>query len=150
MSNPNQGAYYAQSSYYSQGAYCSATFFCSGDNKYYRNAQCGESLVEACAWGCSGGGCLPPPPPEGNITANPTVVRSGNTSVISWSAQYVESCTVTEDNEEIDDSWAGANGSQTSGVLTQQTVYTLRCTGVDGSQFTDSAKVNIIPVWEEL
>lgn len=82
--------------------------------------------------------------------ATPSVVRSGNTSVITWSAQNVDSCTVTEDNAEINDSWTGANGSKTSGALTQQTIYTLRCTGVDGSQFTDSAKVNIIPVWEEL
>lgn len=128
---------------------CTPQYFCSGNDTYYRNAQCGESFVQACAWGCSGGGCLPPPPPEGNITATPTVVRSGNTSTISWTTQYTESCTVTEDNAEINDSWAGPNGSQASSGLTQQTVYTLRCTGVDGSELLDTAKVNIIPVWEE-
>lgn len=129
---------------------CTAQYFCSGNDQYFRNAQCGESLIQACAWGCSGGGCLPPPPPQGNITASPSVVRSGNASTISWTTQNAESCTVTEDNPDISDAWGGPNGSQASSGLAQQTVYTLTCIGLDGSTFTDTAKVNIIPVWEEL
>jgi len=146
----SQSSYYAQSSYYSQGSYCSATYFCSGSNLHYRNAQCGESFVQACAWGCSGSGCLPPPPPEGNITASPSIVRRGETSAISWTTKNVTSCTVTENNVEINDSWTGNTGTnKPTGVLTQQTVYTLRCTGVDGSTFVDAVTVNIIPVFEE-
>ena len=133
-----------------QGPTCSAQYYCSGNDLYYRNAQCGESFVQNCAWGCAGGGCYPPPPPTGSIKATPSVVRSGNTSTISWTTEYTESCTVTEDNGEINDAWDGPNGTQTSSRLTQQTVYTLRCIGLDGSEFVDSAKVNIIPVWEEL
>jgi hypothetical protein len=132
------------------GNQCTPEYYCSGTDLYHRNAQCTESLVQACVWGCAGGACLTPPPPQGNITATPTIVLSGNTSVISWSAENVASCTVTENNPSITDAWSGPAGAETSSGITEQTTYTLQCAGDDGSTFTDSAKVNIIPMWEEL
>ncbi len=147
----SQGSYVPAQSYYQsyyQGAYCSAAYFCSGNDLYYKNASCTDAFVQHCTWGCSGG-CLPPPPPTGNITATPTLVHSGDTSEIKWTTQYTASCTVAENNPEINDAWTGTSGTKTSSGLTQQTKYTLTCTGIDGSTFTDSVTVNIIPIWQE-
>lgn len=124
-----------------------------GDEIWRRDAQCTESRVnEACPFGCSGGGCLPAPPGQGNITAQPTLVRSGEPSTITWTTNEMEpgSCTVSEDNPEISDARTGLNnGSFLSSPIRQQTTYTLRCTSLDGTTFTDSARVNVIPSWEE-
>jgi|GEM_PF-1506282 len=124
-----------------------------GDEIWRRDAQCTESRVnESCPFGCSGGGCLPAPPGQGNITAQPSLVRSGERSTITWSTNEMEpgSCTVSEDNPEISDSRSGQNsGTFLSSSIRQQTTYTLRCTSLDGTTFTDSARVNVIPSWEE-
>lgn len=132
-------------------ASCAPTYFCSGSNLMYRNNQCAESLNQACAYGCSGGGCLPPPAGTGTITVSPALVRSGETTQVSWSTTNVvaNSCTVVEDNPEITNSWTGATGTRTSGTIRMQTHYTLTCTGLDGGTVTDSATVNVIPVFEE-
>lgn len=128
---------------------CTPTYSCQGNDLYYTNASCSNSLVQACAWGCSYGACLLPPDPTGEITANPAVVRSGRTTQITWEADNVESCTVTEDNSDINNSWTGVTGTRTSGEITQLTTYTLRCIDLSGGEFLDYAKVNVIPIWEE-
>lgn len=131
------------------GGTCTPQYYCTGNDLYYTNASCSNSLVQACAWGCSYGACLVPPEPTGEITANPALVRSGRTSQITWEANNVESCTVTEDNPDINDSWTGATGTRTSSAITQLTTYTLRCIDLTGEEFLDYAKVNVIPIWEE-
>lgn len=131
------------------GAQCTPQYYCSGNDLYQRSAQCTNTFVQACAWGCAGSACVLPPPPSGNITATPVVVRSGNKSEISWTAENVQSCTVTENNADINDSWTGITGTRMSSNLTQQTVYTLRCIDLEDEEFLDSVTVNIIPVWEE-
>lgn len=128
---------------------CTPTYSCQGNDLYYTNASCSNSLVQACAWGCSYGACLLPPDPTGDITANPALVRSGKTSEIVWEAENVESCTVTENNPDINDSWTGVTGTRTSSAITQLTTYTLRCIDLSGEEFLDYAKVNVIPIWEE-
>lgn len=131
------------------GNQCTPQYFCQGSDLYRRTAQCTNQFVQACTYGCSGGGCLPPPVPSGNITASPVLVHRGDTSQISWTAHNVTSCTVTENNADINDSWTGASGTRTSSPLHQQTIYTLSCTGIDGSHFTDSVTVNVIPIENE-
>jgi hypothetical protein len=131
------------------GGQCTTGYFCRGNDQYQRNAQCAETFVQGCAWGCSGGGCLPPPAPTGDIKASPSLVKKQATTKISWTTQHTTACTVTEDNPAIADAWTGSSGSETSSRLEEQTVYTLRCTGVDGSTFTDTATVRIIPLFEE-
>lgn len=131
---------------------CIARYYCVGNDVYRRNAQCVEfGPIEHCAFGCSGGGCLPPPPGSGNITATPTLIRSGERSVIAWTTNDMaeDSCTVTENNPDITDVEDGLNGSFTSSQIRQQTTYTLMCTTVDGDAFVDSVKVNILPVFQE-
>ncbi|MBI4094116.1 hypothetical protein HY417_04080 [Candidatus Kaiserbacteria bacterium] len=128
---------------------CTPSYFCQGNDLYRRTAQCTNQFVQACTWDCLGGACLPPPPPEGNITATPSLVHAEETSQVSWTTQYTTSCTVSENNPEINDAWTGVSGTRTSSPLTLQTIYTLRCTGVDSSIFTDSVTVNIVPIFEE-
>lgn len=142
---------------------CVAMNFCAGpdlngdgigDEIWRRDVQCTESRVNtACPYGCSGGGCLPAPAGQGNITAQPSLLRSGERSTISWTASGMEpgSCSVTENNPDINDNRSGVSetGTFQSSQIRQQTTYTLRCTSLDGTIFTDNARVNIIPNWEE-
>ncbi len=134
-----------------EGGLCSPTYFCAGNDQYYRNAQCGESLSQTCAFSCSGGGCLAAPAGDGNITVSPSLVRSGERTTVSWTTNDMleDSCTVVENNPEINDTDDGPEGSFVSSVIHQQTSYTLRCTREDESIFTDSATVNILPIFQE-
>jgi hypothetical protein len=130
---------------------CTPTYFCMGNNQYQRTAQCAESLVQYCAFGCSGAGCLSAPPGQGNIIVTPSLVRSGERTTVSWttSGMVDESCYVIENNPEITDTGSGESNSFLSSPIRQQTSYTLTCTKEDESVFTDSATVNVIPVFEE-
>jgi len=133
-----------------------AGYFCSGNNAMYRDISCGESLVEACSYLCSGGACVPPPQPQGTlgsgtaIKANPSLVRIGGTSVITWGTTNTTSCTVTENNPSITDSWSGLSGTQTTSPINQTTTYTLSCTGAGGTSLTQSAVVRVAPKWQEI
>lgn len=79
-----------------------------------------------------------------SISASPTRVRSGSATAISWSASNVvaNSCTVTGPNF----SQTGNSGGPVStGALTAQSVYTLRCTRTEGGTVSASLTVNLIP-----
>lgn len=130
---------------------CTPTYFCVGNSQYQRNAQCVETLVQNCAFGCSGGGCLSAPPGEGNIIVSPSLVRSAERTTVSWttSGMVEDSCVVIENNPEITDTGSGESDSFLSSPIRQQTSYTLTCEREDESTFTDSATVNVIPLFEE-
>ncbi len=115
----------------------------------------GDGLIDSLDPGCSATGGLneagtspppPPPPPPGailNIRARPSLVHSGDTTQVNWSAQNVTACTVTGDNG---DSWSGTFsplGGKTSRPITGETTYTLSCTDLHGATQTKSAKVRI-------
>ena len=87
-----------------------------------------------------------PPAPTGALSARPLLVRADETVNIVWSADFVNSCTVTGTNG---DRWETRTGNETSGPITQQTIYTLSCEGVDGSTLTQQVTVNIVPVFQE-
>lgn len=80
------------------------------------------------------------------IDANPKLVRSGRTTTVTWSATGVESCAVAGTNG---DAWSGLTGSEVSGAIRQQTIYTLTCRLEDGSDVTGSVRVDVIPEFEE-
>jgi hypothetical protein len=129
------------------GGACFTGYYCSGSDLYIKESCRGAGqLIQTCAFGCSGAACLAPPPPSGNIRAIPQLVRSGDVTNVSWSAANVSSCTVSGTDS---DSWSGASGSQVSSKITGQTIFTLTCTGLDGSTLTQSATVNIIPIFQE-
>ncbi len=130
---------------------CTARYFCVGNNLYQRNAQCVETLNQECAFGCAGGGCFTAPPGGGNITVTPSLVRSGERTTVAWTTNGMveDSCVVVENNPEITDTGSGENNSFVSSVIRQQTSYVLTCETEEDGTFTDSATVNIIPIFEE-
>jgi hypothetical protein len=84
-----------------------------------------------------------------SIRALPSLVRSGATTKVNWSASGVRSCTVSAPNG---DAWTGptsAVGGETSKPITGETKYTLSCEDRTGATLTKTATVNIIPTWQE-
>jgi hypothetical protein len=118
--------------------------------RYPSGNQCLSRLNQNCVWGCSGG-CLPAPEGSGNITVTPGLVRSGESATITWTTTNMEpgTCSVVENNPEINETGSGTSGSFVAENIRQQTSFTLLCTDLAGEQFTDSATVNILPVFEE-
>ena len=131
------------------GATACGNYFCTGTKLYYRQPsgrRCVNTLVSTCEYGCSASACLPPPAPTGALSARPLLVRADETVNVVWSADFVNSCTVTGTNG---DRWETRTGNETSGPITQPTTYTLSCAGVDGSTLTQQVTVNIVPVFQE-
>jgi hypothetical protein len=79
------------------------------------------------------------------ITADPTQVRSGRESLITWSATVVDSCNVTGTNGF---SATGLSGSQPSNPITLQSIFTLTCENVAGT-LSKSVTVYLIPEFRE-
>ena len=142
---------------------CSANFsYCgTGANadklcqRTYGSApQC--TLTESCAacsYGCADSACVPTPPSP-NITGwqvAPTLLRSGESTFVSWNTTDVSDCAVSGTNG---DSWSGTTGDrkQSSAIL-GQTTFSISCTALSGaspSTVSMSPKtVNIIPTFEE-
>lgn len=80
-----------------------------------------------------------------NLIANPTQVRSGKQSTITWSATEVNSCTTTGPGGF---SYNTISGSAPSGPLTQQSTFIFTCQNAGGT-LSKSATVSIIPSFEE-
>ena len=60
-----------------------------------------------------------------SLSASPSTITSGSSSILAWSATNATSCTASG-------GWSGAkatSGSQSTGALTANTTYTLTCTG---------------------
>ena len=79
--------------------------------------------------------------PSLSITANPTRVRSGNSSNITWNATNVNSCAVTGPNFSASGT---SGGPQSTGALTFQSTYTLLCQ-TDTGPVSASVTVTLIP-----
>ncbi len=132
---------------------CANIYSCS-DSTHRVNSCTGATPV-ACAAGliCSGGACVTPPAPSaaigGDLKATPQLIRPGGTTVISWNIQNATTCSVTEDNTAINDSWTGVTGSKTTSAISAQTIYTLSCTGAGGT-LTQTTTVTQNPNWKEL
>ena len=80
----------------------------------------------------------------------PSLVRSGDTTKVNWSASNVSSCNVSAHNG---DAWSGllsALGGNISKPITGETTYTLSCIDLEGDTQTKQATVRIIPTFQEL
>lgn len=87
--------------------------------------------------------------PDLTLRAVPSLVRSGDTTIVNWSATNVSSCTVQGTNG---DSWDGVTspvGGEASRPIIGQVKYTLTCLTDSGVHKKD-AIVNILPTWKEL
>jgi len=126
------------------------------DDGNVRNS-CTGALVQSCSYGCELSECLPPPEPTpsdgGEFIAVPGIVQEGGASSLSWNITDTESCTVTENNPDIDDTWTGTTGERTTSALFQRTTYTLSCDGLDADSveddYTAPAVVIVVPVFIE-
>jgi hypothetical protein len=77
-----------------------------------------------------------PPPPVVTFTADPTRVRQGATTQLSWSATGATGCVAS-------DGWSGSrptSGTFTTAALEAGTRFTITCTGFGGST---AASVNV-------
>lgn len=84
---------------------------------------------------------------EIDINAQPSLVRSGDTTTVTWAGSGVQACAVTSDDG---DSWNGTSGSQTSKPIVRRTVFTASCQLPDeGGSVNATAEVNIVPVFNE-
>ena len=132
---------------------CASTYVCT--DATHRQSACTAAPIEECSVGliCSAGACVTPPAPftspGGELRASPNLIGYGQTVVVSWNVQEADSCTVTEDNPNITDSWDTLSGSETSSSLTRPTTYTLYCTG-PGGDITQTATVSRRPDWREI
>lgn len=129
---------------------CMPTFSCVGNAVH--NSCSGKDVPCPPTEFCVAGACIPPNPPPSpvvSIRLSPTLVRSGGMTQVIWSTTNVASCSVSENNPSINDSWTGLSDNQTSSPINHQTIYKLSCTGTDGSTITSTATVNIIPVFQE-
>lgn len=131
---------------------CVPAYYCIGNDLHHRGVQCVDDMPpQPCVYGCSGSNCNQPLPGDGNIVALPSLIRKNQTSVVSWQTNgMVEgSCVVREDNPNFVNSSTLPNGTFTTGIMAQQTIYTLTCTKLSGGSFVDRATINIIPIFEE-
>ena len=120
---------------------------CSGDDLV---DSCTGATIQTCSYGCRSGACVVVAPPSAALHATPSLVRSSNTTSVSWSSSNTASCTVHGTNG---DSWAGTSSSgKTSSPIIEQTIYTLHCIGLAGaspSSVDKSVTVNLLPKFSE-
>jgi hypothetical protein len=136
---------------------CSPSYQCTTETTYddlctipVENTACTSGLI------CGGGAiaCVIPPAPTpdgtaGTFKASPQLVAPGRTTTLTWDIRYATSCTVTEDNPNITDTWSTIEGNVTTSQIRQQTTYTLTCTGA-GGDLTQRATVYQTPTWKEI
>lgn len=131
---------------------CTAQMFCVGADRYQQNANCSNTRIDTCPYGCSNGVCLGAGAPTAFIRVRPALIASGSTTNVEWSASLVNaaSCSVTEDSADINNTWSGsASGSQTSAPIPSRVTYTLSCQALNGTSITRSATVNVVPTFDE-
>ena len=131
------------------------TRLCSGSNLVN---SCTGALLQACAYGCSAGGCVAPLPPS-ILTwdVRPILVQSGTSVRVTWAAENVLSCTVRGTNGDGSGSnatglWNTTSGDMTTTPIIAQTVYSITCPGFAGASppsATRSTTVNIVPTFQE-
>ncbi|MEI6544342.1 MAG: hypothetical protein WCL60_12560, partial [Methylococcales bacterium] len=80
---------------------------------------------------------IPTPAPTLTFSANPTSIAMGSTSVLTWSSTNTSACIGAG-------GWRGPealSGTFTTPPLNSTTIYTLTCTGSDGSTVTQNVTI---------
>jgi len=93
-----------------------------------------------------------------NITAQPALVASGQTTQISWDTTEMVACRVTSDK--TNDVWGADSiltpdlgsiaGTEESSPITGVTTFTLNCSDFEGNPHQEQATVRIAPQWQEI
>jgi hypothetical protein len=76
------------------------------------------------------------------ISASPVRVRVNGSSTITWETRDVGNCVVTKNGAPY------LSPSGASDVITTQTTYTVSCE-TNGDPLVKSARVNVVPIFEE-
>ncbi|MDP6387844.1 MAG: hypothetical protein QGG63_01010 [Candidatus Pacebacteria bacterium] len=84
---------------------------------------------------------------DGQITADPDLLRRGNTTEVRWQGVEVTACTVTGSNG---DSWSGTSGEEITSPIESVTTFTLNCTAFNDTQVQDSVEVEVLPEFQEM
>ncbi len=79
----------------------------------------------------------------------PAIVRTGDTTHVSWSSTHVKSCTVVGSNGDGWNTLESVAGGEVSKAITSQTIYTLTCLTALGNSLTQQAIVNLVPEFQE-
>ena len=86
--------------------------------------------------------------PTANLSADKTVVSTGDTLNLTWSSANTTSCTATANPSTS--SWAGgksvSGGTQSVGPLSADTTFTITCLGNASNSVTDSVTVFVEPI----
>ncbi len=141
------------------GAACASPSYCVSGQQTCQNPSVAFSGFTA---GDGDGGTFPA---TGHLLVKPSLIRSTTAVRVYWNVANVQSCTVTEDNPNINNSWtvagnAGNNWTSSSGTngrvssaISQQTTFTINCTQLDGTSlppsFPETATVNVAPDFHE-
>ena len=87
--------------------------------------------------------------PDLSIRAIPSLIQTGGTTHINWSATNVTSCTVSAPNGDLWNTIQSiVGGGNLTAPITQQTVYTLSCLTPTGT-VKKTATVNVLPNFVE-
>ena len=141
---------------------CTPTYSCSGSTIQHTDSSCSVTSVTTCVAPsfCSPGSssCLYPAPSftqgtaqdgtilTGHLQVKPTLVAKNVTVKLYWNVSNTSGCIVAGSDGE---NWSGSSGAKVSIPITQQTVFTLACTGLDSSTVNESQTVNISPTFQE-
>jgi len=117
-----------------------------------------NTLFATCLYGCSRNACNPAPTnPDGTITVQPQLVRSGDTVQVTWTSVDTLSCTVRGSNGDgtgrnATGTWDALRDVKMSSPITSQTTYTLDCVprGARPAHIIRTAIVTVIPTFKEL
>ncbi len=142
---------------------CNPRYFCSNQTIKYLSAECNVSTIKACVAPtfCVNGlsECRYPPPgfnPEvgftGHLQAIPSLLHENDKTSLHWNVSNVDASTCIVQGANGDE-WkklsASGSSGKSSSPIAQQTIYTLYCKGVDGSDLKDKVIVNILPEFIE-
>lgn len=86
--------------------------------------------------------------PDLSLRALPSLLRSGQSTRLSWAATNVSSCVVEGTNRDRWEATSSRVGGEQSSPIRQQTIYTLTCF-TDTQTLRKSVTVNVLPGFEE-
>lgn len=87
------------------------------------------------------------------LHAAPSLLHSGATTRVNWSAAHMTSCVVSSPTGiPVGQTWntlLSAVGGNMSAPISGPVTFTLSCIGTDGNTYQKNALVNIVPSWTE-
>jgi hypothetical protein len=129
---------------------CTPVYTCSGNSVI---DSCTGQVTHTCNAPqiCSAGACILQAP-SGTFSVVPTLVAPGGRATLSWNVHNVtsNSCSIAgTDGEHWNHLPAVSSSGLTSDPIHAATTFKLTCTGLDGSTFSLSKQVNLLPIYQE-